>query len=981
MSSHRCLRPPRLLAGLLSLAAIALLAPDAVAADLSGDLSGHLPAGLYRIVDDIAVPAGQILVLDPGVTFEFEDSWWEEYEFDVEGTLLAEGTAPQPITFRCAPGVPEFNYLRIASSSSRLLHCRLERVGSVTALAEGGLWIDDASPQIEHCVVVEASWNGIYVTGSSSRPVIRWTAVIGSSAGGICAEDDAALELRHCTVRGNDGDGVRVSSGGALLVNCLIAANGQVGVNGDGCDDVAIDLVHCTVAESGRQNLSNGETCRLYNTIVTGSPGGVALNRHSYVIEELAFLRFVNPGGGDWRLDPDSPCRETGTPHLPAGWLPSEDLDGRPRKNGLLDLGAYESPDPPDPGTSGRWFSSALISPRLTQPEIRTPGEPLTMLIAALGSFTPAGVDARLIRPDGGAVDLEVTQVIARAAVPGSDWETRYYLPGVERIQEITTVVPPGPPAGLCDLEVTLGGLTYHSAHAVQVIPAYPSDWAMLHITDTHIGYDSEEFTAAERMRAFVREANCLNPALVVITGDICENQNLENAAWADTFLAVTAGLRVPVYVLPGNHDHYNEQGSYNPGGYFRYFQRINRTQTAEIRFGGARIYAFNTGHELGTLELYRCYGPTNAALDWASARLVELDPGVNRPLFFLMHGPTYDYFSWNANHTARVRNLMDDHGVSLCLAGHTHRFETFRNEGENWFGRNDYGHEDDWGRDLPFPGYPLHVQTSSLGKEEHLPLPSPAAEGAAVGTPSVPAFVVPAEVSEPHRRGLFGDDIGFRVIRVQSGEVSFFTCDTDGDGYRNTEDAWLLGDLQLSRETLSGGVIVSRIANSHHECWPDIRHYVAADPSMSYTASGGTLVRRWADGVVEVAVPSLAAGGESIVTLAPGPSSVAPLAASAREANLQVLVNPFREKTAVRLQMADGSVASLANPVLCILDCAGRVVRRIEVSGPVAGSTSLEVEWDGRDDRARVVPAGVYFVCLDAGRWRGSARMVKVRG
>ena len=986
MSTHRAPRHPRLRTGALSLAASALLAPCAAAVDLSGDLSGHLPAGLYRIVDDIAVPAGHSLVLDPGVIFEFEDSWWEEYEFDAEGTLRAEGTASQPIIFRCAPGVSEFNYLRIASSNSRLFHCRVERVGSVTALAEGGLWIDDASPQIERCVVTDAAWNGIYVTGPGSRPVIRWTEVCGGDADGICAEDDAALELRHCIVRDNAGDGVSVGPGGALVVNCLSAANGEAGVDGDGCDDASIDLVHCTVAATGGQNLSDGGTCRLYNTIVTGGAGEVALNRHSYVIDDPAFLRFVDPGGGDWRLGPGSPCRESGTPFLPAGWLPAEDLDGRPRKNGLLDVGAYESPDPPDPGTSGRWFSSALISPRLTQPEIRTPGESLTALVAALGSFTPAGVDARLIAPDGSVVDLEVTQVNACDAAPGSDWETRYYLPGVERIQEITLVVPPGSAPGLCDLELTSGGLTYHSTHAVQVIPAYPAEWSLLHVTDTHIGYDSEEYTAAERMRAFVREANSLNPALVVITGDICENQNLENEARVDSFLAAAADFRLPVYVIPGNHDHYNEGGAYNPYGYFRYFQRINRAQTAEIRFGDARLYAFNTGHELGTLEFYRCFGPTDAALDWVAAKLLELDPGVNRPLFFLMHGPTYDYFSWNANHAERVQSLMDAHGVSLCLAGHTHRFETFRNEGENWLGRNDYSHEDDWGRDLPFPGYPLHVQTSSLGKEEHLPLPAtvPASAGldtAIAAGAAPPGFVVPTEIAEPHRRGLFGDDIGFRVIRVENGEVAFFTCDTDGDGYRNTEDAWLLGELTLSQETLPGSVIVSRIANQHHECWPDIRHYIATDPSVSYTVSGGSLVRRWADGVMEVAVPSLAAGGESVVTLVPGPSSVSPPAGAGREANLQVLVNPFRDQTTIRLEVPDGAITSFGEPVLRIVDCAGRVARRIEALGLAADASSWRVEWDGRDDRARVVPAGVYFARLDAGRWRGSVRMVKIRG
>ena len=43
------------------------------------------------------------------------------------------------------------------------------------------------------------------------------------------------------------------------------------------------------------------------------------------------------------------------------------------------------------------------------------------------------------------------------------------------------------------------------------------------------IGYDEEEYTALERLNFFVAEANFLDPELVLVTGDVCENQHLDH--------------------------------------------------------------------------------------------------------------------------------------------------------------------------------------------------------------------------------------------------------------------------------------------------------------------------------------------------------------------------------------------------------------------------------------------------------------------
>ena len=62
----------------------------------------------------------------------------------------------------------------------------------------------------------------------------------------------------------------------------------------------------------------------------------------------------------------------------------------------------------------------------------------------------------------------------------------------------------------------------------------------------------------------------------------------------------------------------------------------------------------------------------------------------------------------------------------------------------------------------------------------------------------------------------------------------------------------------------------------------------------------------------------------------------------------------------------------------LHILDVAGRVVRGFPEM--VATGSAMVIEWDGRDDRGRVPPAGIYFMAAEAGDWRARSRIVIVK-
>jgi predicted MPP superfamily phosphohydrolase len=610
------------------------------------------------------------------------------------------------------------------------------------------------------------------------------------------------------------------------------------------------------------------------------------------------------------------------------------------------------------------WFSDDLFAPRLGQPVLREAGESFTSYVGLAGSYGAGDVMAVLNALDGTTLPLTTVSVTARDVVPGDDLDVMLYADGLATVQEIVLEVPSGTPAGFYGIEIDVAGSAYASQSAVRVYDSYPESWGFIQITDLHVGYDGSGYSALERLEFFVREANFLDPELVVVTGDVCEHMN-DGTDWPQQFLGAVAELRVPVYVIPGNHDYYNDGESYDPDGSMRYFHEINRFENSVVTLGSARFYGVTTQYDHGLFQLYRCHGPSAEALDWIGNDLAGLGSS-DRPRFLLMHGPNYDRFVWNTTNTLAVRDLMNAGDFDLALAGHTHRFETYLNSGSNSFGRNDFDSADDWESDVAFPGYPLHVQTSALGKDqgearaladslEAMSAGRAAAQG--IEDPrALAAAILSAE--SPQARGPLGDTIAWRWVHVDGPDVSFFTSDTDGDGFRNTETPWMLGEITFSVETDTAGVVTSSVENNHHEAWCDVRHYVPADPGADYDADGGTLVGRLPDGTAVVAVASVAPISTSTVVLTPVDTGVDGAALALRL--LPVTPNPFNPETVVAFDIPEACDVSLE-----IHSVGGRLVTTL-VDGPRDAGRHSAV-WRGRDDSGVEVASGVYFVRLVA--------------
>ena len=181
-------------------------------------------------------------------------------------------------------------------------------------------------------------------------------AVYDNSGGGILCESSSAV-VTGCIINGNSGCeyGGGVYSG--TLINCLLTANtaytssqSTIYYYGMGGGAYFSTLINCTVVTNsayfgGGLAYTTATNCIVYYSSSGGdgfnagfvnscSPG---LQGSGNVTNEPLFLDLA---GGNYHLQSDSPCINTGADTFVAGAV---DLDGAPRVvDGVVDMGAYE---------------------------------------------------------------------------------------------------------------------------------------------------------------------------------------------------------------------------------------------------------------------------------------------------------------------------------------------------------------------------------------------------------------------------------------------------------------------------------------------------------------------------------------------------------------------------------------------------------------------------------------------------------------
>jgi len=172
-------------------------------------------------------------------------------------------------------------------------------------------------------------------------------------------------------------------------------------------------------------------------------------------------------------------------------------------------------------------------------------------------------------------------------------------------------------------------------------------------ISDTHIG--SPDGAAEEDLRRTVRDINSVNDvAFVVITGDITElGTNAELMLAKKLF----DSLKVPWYIIPGNHDTgWSESGGLS-------FTKI---------FGSDKFYfTYNGIHFIGCasgpyVRMSDGHEPRDA-MNWMREKLSRLKK--NEPVIFLNHYP----LDAGLDNWYEVIEMLKKQNTILALCGHGH--------------------------------------------------------------------------------------------------------------------------------------------------------------------------------------------------------------------------------------------------------------------------------------------------------------------
>jgi len=250
----------------------------------AGNVSGTwtLAGSPYNIQGHIQISDGTTLIIEPGVTVNFQGT----YKLNVQGRLLAVGTATDTIVFTAANITNGWRGIRFdntpaTNDSSKIVYCKLQygkANGSDPYNKGGALYFNNFSKviilncNISNCSAYQGG--GIYCISSS--PIISYNSIANNSsgyAGGIYCENSSPTISNNIISSNNanildPGGGIYTQAGSPYIFNNIITNN--TAFNGGG--------IYCT---GGNQTIINNIIC---NNTASATGGGISCENGSQTI-------------------------------------------------------------------------------------------------------------------------------------------------------------------------------------------------------------------------------------------------------------------------------------------------------------------------------------------------------------------------------------------------------------------------------------------------------------------------------------------------------------------------------------------------------------------------------------------------------------------------------------------------------------------------------------------------------------------------
>jgi len=172
----------------------------------------------------------------------------------VNGKILAQGTASQPIYFTSDTSKPQngdWSMVRLISNvkQSVFKYCVFE-------FAQHGLNVWNSSPIISNCVFRWCNWEGVYFE-SYSQPTLKYVQIYQNGYNGLASEQSNTVLMDSCDVWKNGTNGVHTDNSNTEIRRSLIHKNGANGLSAD--DNATLKVFGVASYNNNSYGLLTGE--------------------------------------------------------------------------------------------------------------------------------------------------------------------------------------------------------------------------------------------------------------------------------------------------------------------------------------------------------------------------------------------------------------------------------------------------------------------------------------------------------------------------------------------------------------------------------------------------------------------------------------------------------------------------------------------------------------------------------------------------
>ncbi len=289
-----------------------LFADFYVGGEITENTTWYLNESPYIVISDVTIcgaGSGQTatLIIQPGVQVRFEPNTgiYVGKPSNYLGTLIAQGTQSQPITFTSNltspfPGAWDAIYFRPQTNNTLTMldYCNFEYGGN-SSLYNTTLFFESTSPTVTNSIISNSGGYGIY-SDDNSGPTLTSNTYLNNAFYPISTNPNSILNITQSTGSGNNPDAIEVRQGEVTVDN--------VWTNQDFPYELSSNVTICDYNLTETATLTINPGTRIQVRPDTSIFVGKSPNRKGAIIaqgtqsEPITFTSYntISPSPGDW---------------------------------------------------------------------------------------------------------------------------------------------------------------------------------------------------------------------------------------------------------------------------------------------------------------------------------------------------------------------------------------------------------------------------------------------------------------------------------------------------------------------------------------------------------------------------------------------------------------------------------------------------------------------------------------------------------